>query len=104
MVTDEPSHAKTRNSSSSLISCMRTSGFAVTICFSGASSLLFLYSKSPIALDKASLPIYRYGVNSFQDEGMRTVDAASYHTSTCLDNPSFFSYIKGARLDMAFNV
>jgi hypothetical protein len=54
-----PSQATTRNSSSSEISCTVTSGKAVTICCSGASSALFLNSKSPIALDNARFPLTR---------------------------------------------
>jgi len=54
-----PSHATTRNSSSSEMSWTITSGYAVTICCSGASSALFLNSKSPIALDSARLPLTR---------------------------------------------
>lgn len=54
-----PSQAITRNSSSSVISCVVTSGYAVTICCSGARSALFLNSKSPMARDKARLPFTR---------------------------------------------
>jgi len=54
-----PSHAMTRNSSSLEISCAITSGKAVTICCSGDRSALFLNSKSPIARDKARLPLTR---------------------------------------------
>lgn len=54
-----PSQAMTRNSSSSVISCVVTSGKAVTICCSGDSSALFLNSKSPIARDKARFPLTR---------------------------------------------
>ena len=54
-----PSQAMTRNSSSPEISCVITSGFAVTICCSGDRSILFLNSKSPMALDRARLPLTR---------------------------------------------
>jgi hypothetical protein len=54
-----PSQATTRNSSSWLMSCISTSGKAVTICCSGGRSALFLNSKSPIARDRARLPFTR---------------------------------------------
>ena len=54
-----PSQAMTRNSSSLEISCVITSGKAVTICCSGERSALFLNSKSPIARDKARFPLTR---------------------------------------------
>ena len=56
---DIPSQAITRNSSSSVSSCTVTSGNAVTICCSGDSSALFLNSKSPMARDRARLPLTR---------------------------------------------
>lgn len=54
-----PSQAMTRNSSSSVISCTVTSGNAVTICCSGGRSALFLNSKSPMARERARLPLTR---------------------------------------------
>ena len=54
-----PSQATIKNSSSWLISCISTSGKAVTICCSGGRSALFLNSKSPIARDRARLPLTR---------------------------------------------
>lgn len=54
-----PSHAITKNSSSSQSSWTVTSGYAVTICCSGDSSALLLNSKSPRARDKARLPLTR---------------------------------------------
>ena len=54
-----PSHAMTRNSSSGEISCVTTSGNAVTICCSGERSALFLNSKSPRARERARLPLTR---------------------------------------------
>lgn len=54
-----PSQAITRNSSSSVISWVVTSGYAVTICCSGDRSGLFLNSKSPNARDRARLPLTR---------------------------------------------
>lgn len=52
-----PSQARTRNSSSSVISCSVMSGSHVIICCSGDRSAFFLYSKSPKALARARLPV-----------------------------------------------
>jgi hypothetical protein len=62
--TNEPSHAITRNSSSSVMSCTDTSGSAVMICFSGGNEVFSLYLKSPRARDKARSP----GISSTQNK------------------------------------
>ena len=58
-VDNVPSQAMTKNSSSLEMSWVTTSGKAVTICCSGAKSAPFLNSKSPMARERARLPLTR---------------------------------------------
>ena len=54
-----PSHASSKNCVSFVIGSIFTSGNAVTACLFFGNLAFYLYSKSPKALDKASLPLMR---------------------------------------------
>ena len=58
-IASSPSHARKMKVSPGCSVSLRTSGMAVTICSPGPSSLVCLYSKSPMARERLRLPLTR---------------------------------------------